>query len=166
MSTTLPAWALRPATPDDLEVVREKHRQGLLRVTLPDEDALKAWAKRQGWPAPWFGFEGAFITQMLKTETNFALALADSGVVIQVVKQRHTMSSQELGDLDELYEGSASWGTLVEALRGVRRAVEAGVVVQVEGGPALQTWQEFYAWAHGRYHMLEDGADKWIGDDA
>jgi hypothetical protein len=54
----------------------------------------------------------------------------------------------------------------VEALRELRRAVEAGVALQVEGGPDLRTWQEFYAWAHGRYHMLEDGYDPWIGDDA
>ena len=43
--------------------------------------------------------------------------------------------------------------------------MEAGVVVQVEEGPRIQTWQGFYDWAHGRYHMLEDGYDKWIGDD-
>jgi hypothetical protein len=41
----------------------------------------------------------------------------------------------------------------------------AGVVVQVEDGPRLRTWQGFYEWAHGRYHMLEDGHDKWIGND-
>ena len=28
----------------------------------------------------------------------------------------------------------------------------------------LTTWQSFYDWAHGRYHMLEDGYDSWIGD--
>jgi hypothetical protein len=38
--------------------------------------------------------------------------------------------------------------------------------VTVEGDGLLRSWQEFYQWAHGRYHMLEDGADKWIGDDA
>jgi hypothetical protein len=59
-----------------------------------------------------------------------------------------------------------SWGVLVEELRALRRAVEAGVVVQVEDGPRLQTWQGFYEWAHGRYHMLEDGYDRWIGDDS
>jgi hypothetical protein len=38
-------------------------------------------------------------------------------------------------------------------------------VVNVEGVARLRTWQEFYNWAHGRYHMLEDGYDSWIGDD-
>ncbi len=59
-----------------------------------------------------------------------------------------------------------SWGSLVEALRAIRRAVEAGVVVHIEGEQPLLSWQHFYQWAHGRYHMLEDGYDTWIGDDA
>jgi hypothetical protein len=81
------------------------------------------------------------------------------------------ISVEKLRELDALYAArSASGqplgcGTLVEALREIRRAVEAGAAVQVEGGPALRTWQEFYDWAHGRYHTLEDGYDHWIGDD-
>ena len=64
-----------------------------------------------------------------------------------------------LGDV--LLLGLASRGT-----REIRRAVEAGVVVKVEGTQTvLKTWQSFYDWAHGRYHMLEDGYDSWIGDD-
>lgn len=58
-----------------------------------------------------------------------------------------------------------SWGLLVEELREIRRAVEAGVAVQIEGGPMLHTRNGFYTWAHGRYHMLEDGYDQWIGTD-
>jgi hypothetical protein len=50
-------------------------------------------------------------------------------------------------------------GALVEELRVIRRAVEAGFVVE------LRTWQGFYSWAHGRYHALEDGYDSWIGSD-
>ena len=78
---------------------------------------------------------------------------------------------EKLNELDALYAArSASghptgWGALVEALRAIRRAGEAGPAVQVEGGPLLRTWHDFYAWAHGRYHLLEDGADHWIGDD-
>ena len=47
----------------------------------------------------------------------------------------------------------------------LQAAVEAGVVVTIEGGPVLRWWQGFYEWAHGRYHMLEDGYDSWIGHD-
>ena len=81
------------------------------------------------------------------------------------------VSLAELEELDGLYTArSASgrplyWGALVDRLRVLRRAVEAGTVVQIEGASALHTWSEFYAWAHGRYHMLEDGYDHWVGDD-
>ena len=58
------------------------------------------------------------------------------------------------------------WGTLVEELRQIRRLVESGVKVNIEGTQTvLSTWQSFYDWAHGRYHALEDGYDSWIGDD-
>ena len=53
---------------------------------------------------------------------------------------------------------------LVEELREIRRAVEAGVAVKVEG-KTLRSWGAFYDWAHGRYRALEDGYDSWIGDD-
>ncbi len=81
------------------------------------------------------------------------------------------LTAAKLAAFDALYAARSregrptSWGDLVEALRTVRRTIESGVTVQVEGGPALRTWEEFYAWAHGRYHMLEDGYDHWIGDD-
>lgn len=83
----------------------------------------------------------------------------------------HMISTEELSALDEMYaERSASgrpvsWRALVGELRKIRRLVEAGTVVQVEGVATLRTWTEFYDWAHGRYHMLEDGCDPWIGDD-
>lgn len=83
-----------------------------------------------------------------------------------------TISVEKLRDLDALYDARSpsgrptDWGTLVEALREIRRSVEAGVKVKIEGTDTiLTTWQDFYAWAHGRYHALEDGYDKWIGDD-
>jgi hypothetical protein len=81
------------------------------------------------------------------------------------------VSTEELGELDSLYEERSPsgrptrWYVLVEELRKIRRLVEAGTVVEVEGAGTLTTWQEFYSWAHGRYHMLEDGCDSWIGDD-
>ena len=84
---------------------------------------------------------------------------------------RSVILTEALRTLDAMYaERSASgrptsWRALVEELRKIRRAIEAGAVVEVEGEGTLRTWQEFYSWAHGRYHMLEDGCDLWIGDD-
>ena len=111
------------------------------------------------------------IAKLLESELNFACALNESGIELHIPQREYTLSLERLRELDALYaERSASgrpvgWELLVEELREIRRAVEAGVVVQVEGGPRLQTWQGFYEWAHGRYHMLEDGSDHWIGDD-
>jgi len=108
---------------------------------------------------------------MLETKENFELAILKSGIEIQIPRQDYTISSERLRELDGLYEERApggrpnSWGALVEELREIRRAVEAGVVIKIEGERAILSWQNFYDWAHGRYHMLEDGYDKWIGDD-
>lgn len=91
--------------------------------------------------------------------------------------REHTITIKELEELDAMYEETedmgilgrrpTSWGPLVEELRRIRRLVEAGVSVRIEGTETvLKTWSSFYAWAHGRYHALEDGSDHWIGDDA
>ena len=86
--------------------------------------------------------------------------------------QEQTLLIERLKEFDALYEERSSsgrptgWGSLVEELRKIRRLVEAGVTVKIEGTQTvLNTWQSFYDWAHGRYHMLEDGYDSWIGDD-
>ena len=109
---------------------------------------------------------------MLESRMNFTLAIDESGIEIQIPLREYTLSVAKRKELDALYAGRSpsgrpdEWGMLVEELRELRRVVEAGIVVQVEDGPRLQTWQGFYDWAHGRYHMLEDGYDRWIGDDS
>lgn len=91
-------------------------------------------------------------------------------------EKEHIITAAMLKELDGLYAGPEDktlswqrhqlWNALVEELRAIRRLVEAGVAVKIEGTPTvLTTWQEFYTWAHDRYHALEDGADHWIGDD-
>lgn len=91
--------------------------------------------------------------------------------------REHTLTIEMLKELDALYEETEDmgilgrrrtrFGPLVEELRGIRRLVEAGVNVRIEGTQTvLNTWESFYDWAHGRYHMLEDGSDHWIGDDS
>jgi hypothetical protein len=108
---------------------------------------------------------------MLKDEESFRLALEGSGVEARLPKQECTLTAENIRELDATYAGRSEsgrpngWDLLVEELRQIRRAVEAGVLVKVEDGPELRTWQDFYSWAHGRYHALEDGADHWIGDD-
>ena len=172
MNKNIPAWALRAATPEDQSLAQEAYRQGRMQVKWPDRKALRIWAKQQGWSTPFFGFEDTFMAKMLETKEDFERAITKSGIEIHVLRQNYTISSEMLRTLDALYEERSStgrpnsWGTLVEELREIRRAVEAGVVVTIEGEQTLGNWQGFYHWAHGRYHMLEDGYDKWIGDDS
>jgi hypothetical protein len=172
MKKPIPAWAMRTARAEDYGIVQAAQSRGAMHVTWPDDKALRQWTKLQGWPAPWFGFEGAFLENLLASPVNFSQAINESGIEIRIPQQSYTLSAARLDELDSLYAQRSpggqplNWGILVDELRDLRRAVEAGVVVQVEDGPQLQTWQEFYAWAHGRYHMLEDGYDRWIGDDS
>jgi hypothetical protein len=172
MKKAVPAWAMRRAAAEDYDAARDANSRGNLRIEWPDQKALRDWAKLQGWRTwGWFGFQDAFLGKLLESPTNFASALDRSGIEVHLPRQEYTLSSEALRELDALYaernpDGRpASWGLLVEELREIRRAVWAGVVVQVEGGPRLRTGGGFYAWASGRYHALEDGFDKWIGDD-
>ena len=91
--------------------------------------------------------------------------------------REHIITIEMLKELDALYEERVDmgvlglrptrWGDLVEELRKIRRLVEAGVTVKIEGTQTvLSTWQRFYTWAHERYRALEDGYDSWIGDDS
>ena len=175
MRQDIPAWAKYKVSPEDPDFfeIRRAHRQGRTEIRLPDLKGLKAWAKSQGWPTPWFDFEEAFITKIFETNETFSLALTESGVEMYALIKEHILSLERLKELDALYEARSSsgrpthWGSLVQELREIRRLVEAGVKVNVEGTQTvLDTWQSFYGWAHGRYHMLEDGYDSWIGDDS
>ena len=172
MKAELPQWALEAATSDDLDRAREAQHLGTMRLLWPELEALRAWAKGRGWPRPWLSFQAAFVAKMLESRENFAAALAESGIAVHLPKRDHALSAAELAGLDAMYEPSLAsgrpraWGLLVEALREIRRAVEAGVVVRIEGGPDLSTWQGFYDWAHKRFYKLEEGSDAWIGDDS
>lgn len=167
----IPEWAMKEAAPGDLRVARDAQKRGSLQIAWPDRKALRGWAKRQGWPTPWLGFDEAFLARMLEDEASFSRAIGESGIGLRVPRQDCTISAERLRELDELYDERsesgrpAGWGSLVEELREIRRAVEAGAVVKVEGGPQMRLWQDFYDWAHGRYHALEDGYDDWIGND-
>ena len=171
MKKDVPTWALRMAAPEDQALVQDAYRRGRMQIKWPSHQVLRDWAKQQAWPTPWFGFEDAFIGRMLESRESFELAVNESGIEIHILQREVTISGEKLRELDALYEDRSTngrptgWGVLVEELREIRRAVEAGVVVKVEGTKTIQSWQSFYEWAHGRYHMLEDGYDHWIGDD-
>jgi hypothetical protein len=60
------------------------------------------------------------------------------------------LSVAKLRELDALYAERSSaghppaWGVLGEELRALRRAIEAGGVVHIAGGPTLRSWNDFY----------------------
>ena len=165
MRPELPAWALMRAGPADRLAIRDAHARGVITLKWKAERAPRGWAKQQGWPAPWFGFDDAFVSKMLESDEHLELALAGSGVEVYIPKPSHAIADAELAELDALYQDHA-WRALVDELREIRRAVEAGVVVSV-GGTTLRSWEGFYSWAHGRYHALEDDVrTAWIGDDS
>ena len=178
MRHDIPAWAKQKVNPEkhSFSEVRRLHRQGRAQIQLPDVKDLKGWAKSHDWPTPWFGFKEAFIAKLFESSETFTLALNEGGIDIRIPIKQHTLTMKRLKKLDALYEEREDmgvlgrrptrWGTLVSELREIRRLVEAGVKVKVEGTQTvLNTWQSFYDWAHGRYRMLEDGYDSWIGDD-
>lgn len=164
MTDNLPTWAVNPATPSDHLATKHAYENGTMQSNWYTCPSLKSWAKEQGWPTSWFNFQATFFKTMLENDANFALALIDSGLEITIPKQTYTFPDETLKKFDQAYDDH-EWDWLVERLREIRRAVEAGVVVTIDG-ETLKSWSGFYTWAHGRYHVLEDGADKWIGDDS
>lgn len=94
---------------------------------------------------------------MFESNETYRLALNESGVELHIPISEHTLSIETLDEFDGLYEERSSfgqpsgWGSLMRELRALRRIVEAGVKVNVEGTQTvLTTWQSFYDWAHGR----------------
>ncbi|MGB5058396.1 MAG: hypothetical protein WBO48_06875 [Candidatus Promineifilaceae bacterium] len=170
MTQNLPKWALTNATPQDRIRAVQAHQNGLLQIIWSKDKTQQAWAKKQGWRTSRFSFHESFIKKMLENDETFALALKESGIEVILPIKEYTFSTEQLQELDALYQARGengrpdSWGTLVEKLRGARRAVEAGVVVTIDDRP-FQQFSSFYSWVDERYHMLEDGYDSWVGND-
>ena len=179
MKYDIPAWAMRKVTEADpgFVEVRRLHELGRIKIQFPDLKTQKAWAKAHNWPRPWFGFRKAWVNKLFESPETFDLAIKTSGIMIHIPIKAHTITTKKVKKLDELYEEREDmgdlgkrpvcWGSLVSELREIRRLVEAGVPVHVEDTTTvLETWQQFYTWAHGRFSLLEEGSDSWIGDDA
>ncbi len=170
MTHNLPQWALTKATPQDRDRAVQAYRNGFLQIRWSKDKTQQTWAKKQGWRTSRFTFQKSFTDKMLENDDNYALALNESGIEVTMPIPEYTFSAEQLQELDALYQSRGehgrpdNWGTLVENLREVRRAVEAGVVVTIDGHK-LKHFSSFYSWVHKRYHMLEDGYDSWVGDD-
>ena len=159
----LPDWAVKKATSLDREIARRAYEAGNAKIVLRDNVSLRQWMNSKGWKRGWLLSRYSFIKQLFTNDENYQLVLQDNIAEILIPRQQVNVSEERLDQIDQSYE-ARSWPYVVEALREIRRAVEAGVVIEVDG-KTLKSWQEWYSWAHSRYHLLEDGSDKWIGDD-
>jgi hypothetical protein len=110
MPTDLPMWALRSAHADDYDAVQDAYRRGTAQITWPDRQALRNWTRHAGWPTPRFGFENAFINQLLADEANFARALAECGIIITIPRQDVAMTAAQRDELDALYAAQSPTG--------------------------------------------------------
>lgn len=121
MKDDVPAWAMRPAQAEDYGLVQDSHSRGTLRITSPDRATLRTWTKRQGWPAPWSGYEAAFLAKMLESPLNFTQAVHESGIELQIPRREYTLSAAALQELDAYYAERSpsgrpvSWGSLVDS---------------------------------------------------
>ncbi len=172
MDNKLPDWAVMTANPTDYEWSKKARLQGTIKLIWPDKKELQAWTRQQGWKTSWLSFESQFVDHMFANQQNFAKTLQESGMVLLIPRREVEITAKMLQEIDEDYARRnesgrpTHWSSVVADLRAIRRAVEAGVVIKIAGQETrLQTWQGFYEWAHGRYHMLEDGFDQWIGND-
>ena len=159
----LPAWAITKATAPDRAIAKKAYEDGTAKIVFRDYASLRQWMKDNGWKKPWLFLRKSFIKQLFAHDENYRLVLRERIVEIRIPKKNVTISDKQLKDIDESYD-ERSWSYVVEALREMRRAIEAGVVIQVDG-KTLKSWNEWYTWAHSRYYLLEEGSDKWIGDD-
>jgi hypothetical protein len=159
----LPTWAVKHADSQDWEAAKKAYDAGTAKIEIRNLASLSQWMKGKGWRRPWFFLQESFIRQLFANPENFRLALREYMAEIRIPKSNAVIPHQELKEMDESYD-ARSWSYVVESLREIRRAIEAGVVIEVDG-KTLKTWNDWYSWAHSRYYMLEESSDKWIGDD-
>lgn len=159
----LPPWAVRRADMQDWEAAKKSFEAGTAKIQIRNLPSMSQWMKGKGWKRPWFNLQQSFIRQIFNHPDNFRMVLREHMAEIMIPRAKAAVPDQELKEMDASYE-ERSWSYVVEALREIRRAIEAGVEIEVDG-KTLKTWNEWYSWAHSRYHLLEESSDRWIGDD-
>lgn len=161
----IPDWALRSAGPGDRAEVSGARKKNQLVTNWHDVPGLRKWARSKRWRTAWLTFQSAFFDKMLENDDNFAMVLAETNLTLRIPIEAYTLDPKQISEFDALYE-SGYFRLLVDELREVRRAVEAGVTVYA-GDVKMTSFQSFYSWAHGRYYALEDDTNSsWIGDDS
>lgn len=160
----LPSWALEVLGEGERVRAHDQRAAGELRVRWSDGHRARSWSKRNGWRSSWLRPDQVFLDAVLADDEAFTTAVRSDAVDFLVPRSDYSLTPAAIEQMDVDYADRSSWGSLVETLRTIRRAIESGVIVHADGRK-LDGWSDFYEWAHGRYHLLEDGHDAWIGDD-
>lgn len=159
----IPNWALRKAGPEDKALAEQAFKDARANLKLTDRTGMKTWMKSRGEKISWLRPSASFYKQLLASEESFREVLAIGVMEIWIPKYSYTVPEDFLATVDQLY-AEKDWNTAVEYLREIRRAIDLGVKVQIED-KTFTSASTFYNWAHQRYHVLEEAADKWILDD-
>lgn len=159
----LPNWALRKAGPEDWEDAIKAIETMKAKVEFFDRKSLKAWMKSKGWKRSWIFPTMSFSKHLIRSKANYELALRENIIEIWIPKSAYRIPDAFIEEIDQFYQNE-SWDAAVESLRSIRRAIEAGVVIQLDD-EEFKFVSSFYSWAHKRYHILEEASDQWILDD-
>lgn len=156
----LPTWALEKAEPQDRDRARNAYQKKTGRFTITNRATLKDWMKAQAWKQSRFALEGSFYKQCFQDDDYFRTALEEQVVEMWIPKQSHQVSKTDLASMDKDYN-DREWAAAVAQLKDIRRAIDAGVTIEVDG-QTFKSSGSFYNWAHKRYHSLEEASDDWI----
>lgn len=158
----LPNWALEKAGPHDRVRAKEAYEKETGRFTVPNRVSLKDWMKAQGWKRSWISLEGSFYKQCFQDDSLFQLALKEEMVDIWIPKEVCQISVADLASMDKDYDAQ-DWSTAAAKLRDIRRAIDAGVIIEIDG-QSFKSSGSFYTWTHQRYHALEEISNEWMMD--
>ena len=174
MKIDLPKWAIKKASREDYQLTLKAFNNGTGRIIWPIGNAIRVWAKEQGWSSSWIFFKTRFQKKVFESEENFILAIQQCGLIIMIPLESYQYPESELKimdkwynnrkDMDELGMRPVDWGLLVESLREIRRATEVGVKIDIDS-QTLASTSDFFTWANSRYPLLAEGYDSWYGDD-
>ena len=162
-STILPSWALRSATTAEREKAADAYYRSKAKTVFRDRKKLRSWIEYHGWKTSWLHLEDSFYKELFSNDEFFKEGLEDGVVEIFIPKESYTFSDEEFKNINDGYS-AREFNWVVEYLREIRRAIEAGILVEIDG---LQLKSEiaFYNWVDKQFHILEEVADKWIGND-
>lgn len=68
MKIDLPKWAIKKASREDYQLTLKAFNNGTGRIIWPIGNAIRVWAKEQGWTYSWIFFKTRFQKKYLKVK--------------------------------------------------------------------------------------------------